>query len=239
MDHSELVEVTHMRASDHSDTSSVTQAAHRRLYHGSSMSPTLKPADVLHVVPCASESLSVGDVVVFEPENGGTAVVHRVVVMEGQWVKTKGDANADPDPRPVAPGAILGRVLLADGPDGVRRIHGGIRGRMAASLVGVRTVAARAISRAFHRPYMLLAKSGIGLVLKPVLPRFRAVAFQRGKGIELRLFLGDIPIGLLPATRDRWLIRRPFRLLVDENMLARLVRERDERAGVQAERGAG
>jgi hypothetical protein len=223
-----------MRPSDHNDPSSTTQAAHRRMYHGSSMSPTLKPADVLHVAPCAPGSISVGDMVVFEPETGGTPVVHRVVAMDGQRVRTRGDANADPDPLPIAWDRILGRVVYADGVDGVRPIHGGVRGRIAASLVAMRSAAARVISRVLHRPYMLLAGSGVFRLLRPALPEVRAVAFQREDGIELRLFLGQTPIGLLRPTRGRWLIRRPFRLIVDQDMLARLVRERDRRMAQSA-----
>jgi len=218
------------------DPSALTRAAHRRIYGGSSMSPTLRAADVLHVVPCAPESVALGDVVVYEPEEGGDAVVHRVVAMDGQWITTRGDANADADPLPVARDRILGRVVYADGGDGVRPIHGGVRGRVAASVVGASTVVAQVVSRLLHQPYRLLASSGLFRVLRPVLPDVKVVAFQREFGVELRLFLGKTPVALLPATRGRWLIRRPFRLILDSEMLARLVLERDKMTGQRAAR---
>jgi len=211
------------------DPFAAKRSAHRRLHGGSSMSPTLRPADVLRVVPCRPESIAVGDVVVVEPEDGRAAVVHRVIAVDGRLITTKGDANTDRDPLPSPWDRILGKVVYVDGDDGVRTIHGGLRGRMTASAVTARSALARTMSRLLHRPYCLLSASRALRVLRRLLPEVRTVAFQRGVGVELQLFLGKTPIGILPAARSRWLIRRPYRLILDEGFLTRLLLERDKR----------
>jgi len=201
------------------------------------MSPTLRPADVLHVVPCSPESIAVGDVLVFEPEDGSAAVAHRVIAVDGQLVITKGDANSGRDPLPIAWDRILGKVMWADGDDGIRTIHGGLKGRMTASVIATRSALARAMSRLLHRPYRLLSALGGLWALRRLLPEVRTVAFQRGHGVELQLFLGKKPVGILPAARSRWLIRRPYRLILDGGVLHRLLLERDERVVRSANSG--
>ena len=73
-----------------------------------SMEPELSPGDV--VIVADGQSARVGDVITFT--NGGSVpITHRVVAVEdGQYV-TKGDANENIDSEPVAPSAVVGRVV--------------------------------------------------------------------------------------------------------------------------------
>lgn len=83
-----------------------------------SMVPTLRPGTVAVVRPRPAEQIAVGDVVTFtarDPATGDTRVVtHRVVGVEpGPAFRTRGDANADPDPGVVAAADVHGVLWYA------------------------------------------------------------------------------------------------------------------------------
>lgn len=73
-----------------------------------SMEPELSVDDLLIVVP--SESYEVGDVVVYQTKR--TAVVHRIISIEGDEVITRGDANPSADD-PISIKSIKGVVVCA------------------------------------------------------------------------------------------------------------------------------
>ncbi|WP_214407345.1 signal peptidase I [Pseudonocardia lacus] len=78
-----------------------------------SMRETLAPGDVVVIRPRPVERIAVGDVVTFlarDPMSSTTRVVtHRVVeVLPGPEFRTRGDANADPDPAAVAAADVRG-----------------------------------------------------------------------------------------------------------------------------------
>jgi signal peptidase len=83
------------------------------LVNGGSMEPSVRPGDVCVYRRCSNAAR--GDVVVFE--DGGTLVVHRVVLVDrrGTFV-TKGDANPTPDASALAPGTLRGRVVAVVSP---------------------------------------------------------------------------------------------------------------------------
>lgn len=66
---------------------------------GNSMSPTIRRnRDRVLLTPVQPEELQVGDIVLF-PWNGKTAdyCLHRICTIEGERVRTQGDANRHPD----------------------------------------------------------------------------------------------------------------------------------------------
>ena len=66
---------------------------------GNSMSPTIRRnRDRVMLAPVEPEELKVGDIVLF-PWNGRTAdyCLHRVCEIDGERVRTQGDANRGPD----------------------------------------------------------------------------------------------------------------------------------------------
>ena len=75
-----------------------------------SMSPAIQVGDLVITSPCEPEDIRVGDVICFR--SGGTLVCHRVIAVDGsdQAFSTKGDANEDPDPVPVAHDDVVGRA---------------------------------------------------------------------------------------------------------------------------------
>lgn len=73
-----------------------------------SMEPELSVDDLLIVTP--ADTYEVGDVVVFQTQR--TAVVHRIVAIDGETVITRGDANSGND-EPITVQNIKGRVVCA------------------------------------------------------------------------------------------------------------------------------
>ena len=72
-----------------------------------SMEPALSVGDLLIVVP--QDAYQVEDVVVYQTSR--TAVVHRIVAIEGEAYTTRGDANNTED-KPIAFENIKGKVII-------------------------------------------------------------------------------------------------------------------------------
>jgi signal peptidase I len=84
---------------------------------GSSMEPAigLGAAIVINAVP--PEALAVGDVVTLHAGEKSAIYTHRIIEVvdrpDGRWIRTKGDANATPDPTLIHSSAVVGRTELA------------------------------------------------------------------------------------------------------------------------------
>ncbi len=84
---------------------------------GSSMEPAigLGAAIVIRAVP--AEALAVGDVVTLHAGEKSAIYTHRIIEVvdrpDGRWIRTKGDANATPDPTLIHSSAVVGRTELA------------------------------------------------------------------------------------------------------------------------------
>lgn len=79
-----------------------------------SMTPTLRPGDVVATRPLGAAAVRDGDVIVFDdPGRPGRVLIHRVVRhnADGSLV-TQGDANTSTDSRPVARSAVRGLPVL-------------------------------------------------------------------------------------------------------------------------------
>ena len=79
--------------------------------HGTSMSPFIRDGDTIYLQ--RTEPYRVGDVVMARSPAGAT--VHRIVRISGTTITTRGDGMRDDDPDPVAPEAILGKVVKISG----------------------------------------------------------------------------------------------------------------------------
>jgi signal peptidase len=76
-----------------------------------SMSPAINVGDLAVTSPEQPGDLVVGDVVCYRT-SGGSFVCHRIMVIDGAnaTIVTKGDANEDADPYPVAYEDVEGKV---------------------------------------------------------------------------------------------------------------------------------
>jgi signal peptidase len=78
-----------------------------------SMEPKINVGDTIITAPFRGTSgsdLKTGTVVSFQ--DGKALTTHRIVSIQGDSLTTKGDANEDPDPRPVAVTAVKGVYLF-------------------------------------------------------------------------------------------------------------------------------
>ncbi|WP_067052415.1 signal peptidase I [Methanofollis ethanolicus] len=79
-----------------------------------SMEPAIPVGGVVVTAPVSPEDVRAGDIITFS--SGGHHVTHRVTaVVEGPTAGfiTRGDANEDADPVPVAAGDVVGRALFS------------------------------------------------------------------------------------------------------------------------------
>jgi signal peptidase len=84
---------------------------------GSSMEPAIGLGAAIVIRPVPAEALAVGDVVTLHAGEKSAIYTHRIIEVvdrpDGRWIRTKGDANATPDPTLIHASAVVGRTELA------------------------------------------------------------------------------------------------------------------------------
>ena len=188
-------------------------------YVGPSMNPTLRAGDGMTVIPYGDSKPRVGDVVVFRSSEPDHHIVHRVLSVDSQGIRTVGDNNDSVDPWVLTPDDIVGRVVSTRRKNKDITIHGGTRGRL--TLPALRTIkrANLTVSRILHPAYHWLARSGIiRRALSPLI-KTQTLYFKRPNGVEIQILMGQRVVARRPPDWDSWQIPRPFRLLIDETAL--------------------
>ena len=183
------------------------------------MNPTLKDSDILYIIPYNSRSIRIGDIIVFLPPEKKRNVAHRVISVDEQGIRTKGDNNCNVDSCVLNPDDILGRVVYAQRRNRRLRIYGGLKGRL--SIVVVRTIRIikSGISSLLRPVYHRLSQSGIFRNVLSHRVKTQVLCFRRPNGMEMQLLVGQWVIGRRLPGKKQWQIRRPFRLVVDEASL--------------------
>lgn len=185
------------------------------------MNPLLVNGDGLHIVPYGDRTIRPGDVVVFVPAGSEKKVVHRVVSVDAQGIKTRGDNANVVDPWTLTPDNILGRVTYIQRKGRRRTIFGGFRGRITAHSFRCRRLFGAVVSFLLRPVYHRLSRSTLLRKMLHGLLKPRVLFFRRIEGMELHLVVGHWLIGRCPPGKDHWEIKRPFRLCVDETLLPR------------------
>jgi signal peptidase I len=234
----------HRRAAERAEGLTLEKAAQdengllrrgERLYSGHvgrSMNPTLCDRDLLEVLPYQGRFVRVGDVVILRAPDTGALIVHRVIAIGAEGIRTRGDNNAQMDPWPLREGDILGQVVAACRGNWRRLIAGGRRGRYYMRWIRGWRMLDRAISWLLHPLYRALARGGWLRALCPAALKPRVIVFREQRRERLRLLMGRRVIGHYDEARGRWEIARPFRLLVDEDALQGLVGLRKDLTGL-------
>jgi signal peptidase len=208
----------------------VVDGRRRIVYTGPSMNPTLREPDLLWVEPYGNRPVRAGDVVCYKSPEENVNIVHRVVSVGGRrtgdggpkdGIRTRGDNNPGPDAGVVAADDLLGRVVSAQRGSRLRPIPGGLTGRTVAWSVRLRKVVWRVVAGVVSGAYQGFVRGGPFDFLLPGGLRPRLVCFNRRGAATLRLLMGRQTVGQYDARHQRWLIRRPFRLFVDEQTLPR------------------
>ncbi|WP_265582050.1 signal peptidase I [Methanofollis aquaemaris] len=186
-------------------------------YVGPSMYPTLRTLDIIRYRPYdAGCRMRRGDVILFRPPGRNRIVIHRVVAVTHEGIRTQGDNNLSCDPYLLTCDAVLGRVLSAHREGREIAVRGGAAGWCRGSALRLRRRAVHTLAVALRHPCDALAGRC------PIqIPFLRVAAFKRTRGTELHLLLAGRSIGRLPTGERRWLIRRPFGLIVNEEALPR------------------
>ncbi len=190
---------------------------------GTSMLPTLREPELLEVAPTHGRRPRVGDVLYFRSPQDGFMVVHRAVSVGPQGVRTRGDNCTGPDPWVLGADDILGRVVGARRGATRRTVAGGGAGRVAADSARIRRATDRAVSPWLHKAYTRAAVSGIPRAawtrLAPPRLQPRVVHFGEGPLATDKVVLGGREVARYDHIRRRWIIRRPYRLVVDDATL--------------------
>ena len=188
-------------------------------YIGSSMNPSLKPGARLDVRAYHGEKIRRGDVIVFIPPGGDSKIVHRVISVNSDGIRTRGDNCNQEDDCVLWREHILGRVVAAQRGSRRRRIFGGPLGRLFALTVRVIHAVDVCLSPLLRATYNEFAGADILTRLVPAQMRPRVISLKRAAGEELQLLMGRRVIGRWLPGKSGWHIRRPFRLFVDEGSL--------------------
>ena len=195
-------------------------------YIGPSMNPTLFEGDVLEVLPVKDGRVRLGDVVFFRNPAGHGYIVHRAVAIVPSGVLTRGDNNPRSDGYLLGAPDILGRVVAARRRNRRRIIFGGWVGFCLGRLLLLSRPVKRVLSRAFHKSYRRIGSAGLVSAFLPKRLRPRCVeteSLRGGKRLHV-VFLGKV-VGRFRTDLGVWVIRRPFRLFVDEASLPRLPKD--------------
>ncbi len=196
-------------------------------FTGYSMSPVLKPCDIIYVFPYVNRNVCVGDVVVYRLHGEKIATVHRIVSTKRNLITTRGDNNPAVDPCLFTADSILGRVVYVQTATGRRYIHGGLPGRLVGVTMRTRASLAGQLCRLVRPIYRWLVRSRILALPKIVRLPTRIIHYRRPTGTELQLLVGDTVAGRLPAEKDQWEIHAPFSLWFDDGNLPQLSQLRE------------
>jgi len=189
----------------------------RLICTSTSMNPTLKVSDMLQITPYSdSRKVQCGDVVAFYLPPKKCIVIHRVISVKDREIKTRGDNNKSPDSWIVNPEDIVGRVIYAQRGNRLVHIYSGLLGHMWTVLIRLSHLLRMMTFFPLRPFYYWLSNIGYLKRLWSYFNKIEIISFNRPNGIELQLFTGGRKIGRLPPRRAKWLIRRPFRLFIDE-----------------------
>lgn len=193
----------------------------RMIYTGPSMTPTLRQFDTLILTHPDKQTINRGDIIVFKMPGKTTPVIHRVISVEGDSYRTRGDYNNKIDPYIVQKKDIQGLVRSIERKGRLQNLKDGETGyRLAASgILRIRRNLDYFFSNLLHPLYIVLSKSGIFRLFLPVKYKLKVFEYMRSNGIEYQLFLGDYHVGRRLPGESEWHIKRPFRLFIDEKKL--------------------
>ena len=183
------------------------------------MSPALKHGDRLDVVPCGSQKIRAGDVIVFHNPQKDGKIAHRVISVRSGGIRTRGDNNPHPDPILLPPDRVIGRVMSVHRGNRSRRIAGGWTGRLFGAALTARRRIDVWMTSLLYPLYISLSRSAF--VKRWIKGRLamHVLCLERPEGREMQLLHKGRLIGRRFPKTVRWQIRRPFRLFVDEDSL--------------------
>jgi signal peptidase I len=187
------------------------------LYSGPSMNPVLYEQDLLDVLPYGTRNTLVGDVICFStPEK---LVVHRVIGIDRDGIRTQGDNNPTPDPDLQYPENILGMVVAASRGSMNRNIPGGNYGRIIRAYVRIRkrVILMSGLLLKVVQPALSVSRIVINRAVPGMNPR--VILFATRNLRILRVYIGTHLAGEYDTRKKCWSMLFPFQCVVDKNHL--------------------
>ena len=80
------------------------------IYTKRSMRPLFKEADILQVVPYSDPEIRIGDIIIFHSPEDATFIIHRVISVPNEVIRTKGDNNNEPEPLIISHKHVISKV---------------------------------------------------------------------------------------------------------------------------------
>ncbi len=187
------------------------------------MSPLFKPGDVLYHMSCAPGQLCTGDIILFKRPGSTEMVAHRITGLSLAGIKTSGDANmSGPDPWLLTYEKVTGRVIAVRHINAIKPVNGGLWGRFYAKKVKLVKRSKNIVSTVLHPLYYWLARSGIIRIITSPFLKIKILKVRSSSGDKHILMLHKQVIGSRGPNTGHWIIRPPFRLLVNELELNQL-----------------
>lgn len=182
------------------------------LYKGSSMSSTLQDMDVLYYMP--NKRIRTGDVVVIKKSEYKNKIIHRVISVNKQGIRTMGDCNPCPDSWLLKQNEIIGSVVYGYRGEKRFRVFGGLVGIALMLQVRLRHRILKVI-------YPILSMIVYYFPVNRVIIHFiqlKVIIFKRPNGTETHILFWGKVIGR-KSPGQKWKIKSPFRFFLEESSL--------------------
>jgi hypothetical protein len=184
------------------------------VYLGTSMNPTLLDLDLVQFQPYLDDFPLIGDVIVIQrKEEPNKIIIHRIVEVNHEKVKTQGDNCDQRDSWILSPSDILGYVTTIRRGDRSIQVDRGIR--------YIQISLFHRIHRLVFKTFKSFSKSHPNRLMAWLVSKilkYRIVTFSGTNRSEYQLFLGPIYIGRLQKGSTMWEIKEAYRFIVDPTL---------------------
>jgi len=188
-------------------------------YVGPSMNPTFRTRDVLEYEPVTVSGLRRGDIIVHVSPERPIRVIHRVIAVHGERVRTRGDNNGNDDPYTLTGEDILGRVVSATRGKKRLHVHNGMAGRVQAGYYRMKKSLRNNLVLLVQPLYSFLSEHRLISRWTARWLNIRVAEFERPAGRERYATLYGRVVAHIPPRSDMWRIQPPYRVFIDDSLL--------------------
>lgn len=189
------------------------------VHTGFSMNPILQNFDILEIEPYKNRQICTGDIICFQiPDKSEIPVkiIHRIIKINSKGIYTRGDNSKNIDPWILSSHNIHARVTGLSRSGRHITIAGGKNGIRAGFTARQYCAVTRIFSKFLSASYHYLAETDIFTRLLPAHMRPCIITYQKK---HVHIMIGKTMAGRYDDTLKRWIIKKPFRLFVNEKSL--------------------